>query len=813
MSALLHDVRFGLRLLAKSPAFTAGAVLSLTLAIAANTTIFSLVDSILLRPLPVSDQEELVTLHARSQDGSSFHSFSYLDYRDFRQVEAFSEVVAYDLTPMAWSVGEQAEVVQGYVVSDNYFDVLGVDAVLGRTFGPEEGRVPGRDAVAVISHDLWTQRFAGDPGVLGREIKLNSYPFTVIGVAPEGFAGPFHGLAAHLWAPLMMREQLHVGEDLETRNHVWLELIARRAPGVGRQEAQAAVDIAFERLRSRLGEDEWGIAGVDVLPLSPVPATLQGPVTGFMTLLLVLTGLLLLVAAMNVAGMLVARATGRRKEIAIRLSMGSTRKRLARQLLAESLVLFLIASLLGLGLSLFLIQLAPKLLGPTLTDLSLPVHLDLRLDHRVLGFTLLLALVTGTLFGLAPLSQTARPVVLPALQDESGGAAGMRKARLRSALVVAQIAVSLLLLVLAGLLALSLRSSTRIDPGFEPDGVQIMALDLSRHGYNDASGMDFYQRLVERAEALPGVSQAALASTVQLGIESQSTAVTTQGQDEDWGTDLTAVSPGYFGLMGIPIVAGRDFGPADRAGGAPVVIVNEEIARHFWPNGGAVGRTLYDGDVATGEPMQVVGVVPTTKVRRLSEEPSFFIYRPLLQKYRPNVMLMARVDGPPESVVPAIRRSVLAMDPGLPVVNPMPLGDYIGLSLLPQKVATGLAATLGILGLVLVAVGVYALMAYIVTQRVREVGIRMALGAQVRDVVRVMMRRGVILTAAGVIGGLILAFLASKAMSSLLFGVGGSSLAVFAGLAALLTAVGLTASYLPARRSARMNPLRALRHH
>jgi hypothetical protein len=243
--------------------FTAGAVLSLTLAVAANTTIFSLVDSILLRPLPVADEEELVSLHARSEDGSSFHSFSYLDYQDIRQVDAFSEVVAYDLTPMAWSVGEQAEVVQGYVVSHNYFDALGIDALLGRTFSADEGSVPGRDAVAVISHDLWTRRFAGDPAVLGSEIQLNSSPFTIIGVAPQGFAGPFHGLSAHVWAPLMMREQLHVGEDLQTRNHVGLELIARMKPGIGRDRAQAAMDLAFERIESRTAE-EWGIAGVDI---------------------------------------------------------------------------------------------------------------------------------------------------------------------------------------------------------------------------------------------------------------------------------------------------------------------------------------------------------------------------------------------------------------------------------------------------------------------------------------------------------------------------------------------------------------------
>jgi predicted permease len=630
-------------------------------------------------------------------------------------------------------------------------------------------------------------------------------------VAPAGFAGPFHGLAGHLWVPLAMREQLHVGEDLAVRNHVWLELIGRLAPGVGRDEAQAAVDLAVTHLGARLPAD-WGVAGVDLRPLSPVPAQVRGPVTAFLGLLQALTGLLLLVAGINVAGMLVARAGARRKEIAIRLSLGSTRRRLARQMLVESLVLFLVAALLGLGLTYLAIDLAPRLLAPTLATLSLPVEIDLRLDHRVLAFTLLVALVAGTVFGFAPLGQAARPAVLPALQDGAGGTTGVRQARLRSALVVAQIAVSLLLLVIAGLLALSLRRNTLVDPGFDPEGVEVMALDLSRHGYDDAGGQDFYRRLVERVEGLPGVRGVALTTTLPLGFERRSTAVSAHGRAASMGTDLTGVSPGYFRLMGIPLVAGRDFTPADRAGSVPVVIVNRELAHRFWPGGEAVGQTLFDGDPATGEPLRVVGVAATTKVGSLAEEPSPFLYRPLAQDYRPGVTLLARLDAPPDAVVPAIRRAVRALDDGLPVVDPRPLAGAVGLSLLPLKIATGLAGGLGVVGLVLVAVGLYALTAFLAQQRVREVGIRLALGAQARDVVRLMMRRGVILTAVGLAVGLVLAGLAGWALSRVLFGVGASGAVVLAALAALLGGVSLTASYLPARRSARLEPLRAVRH-
>lgn len=812
MSSLLRSIRFSLRLLVKSPAFTAGAVLSLAIAIAANTTIFSLVDSVLLRPLPVEDPDSLVSLHALDSEGGSFHSFSYLDYRDLREgVNAFEDLVAYDLTPIAWSVGDRAEVVQGFVASTNFFSMLGVDAELGRTFSAEEGRVPGRDAVAVISHDLWQQRFDGDGSVLGREIKLNSYPFTIIGVAPKGFNGPFNGLDADLWVPLTMNEQLHVGEDLNERNLVWLELLARLDPGVSVAEAQAAVDAAVRRIVDASVEPQ-GLAGVEVRHLSPVPAQLQGPVTAFMTLLLVLTGTLLLVASINVASMLLARATARRKEIAIRLSMGSTRGRLVGQLLTESLVLFLIAGAVGVLMALAVMAVVPNLMGPFLSDLNLPVDLSMRLDGRTLLFTLGLCLVTGVVFGLTPLFQTVRPEVLPALQSETGGAAGYRRARGRSALMVAQIAVSLLLLILAGLLVRSLQNSTTVDPGFEAEGVYTGRLDVARHGYNEASGQDFFLRLAERVGNLPGVQRATLASTLPLGLVNQSTAISAEGFDQTFGTDLTSVAPGYFQLMEIPLLAGRDFTTADRADGPQVVIVNQTVARHFWGDGQAVGKTLWDGNVGSGVPMQVIGVAKDSKYRRITDDGRFFIYRPFTQKYLSEMSLVARLSAPPDQVIPSIRSAILAMDDGLPVVSVMPLTDYVGLSLLPQKVAAWLAGVLGIIGLILVAVGIYGLMAYLARQRVREVGIRMALGAQMQDIVRLMMHRGVVLTGLGVVIGGILALLASKVLSGIMFGVGAALPLIVLALALLLGAVALTASYLPARRSAKVAPVQALRH-
>jgi len=813
MHSLVQQLKFSFRLLAKNPGFTAGAILSLALAIGANTAIFSLVDSILLRPLPVEQPENLVSLHALDAEGGSFHSFSYLDYRDLKEgVQAFQDVMAYDLSPIAWSIGDRAEVVQGFIATANFFDLLGVEAAVGRTFRADEGQVPGRDAVAVIGHDLWQERFQGDSAVVGRQIKLNSYPFTIIGVAPQDFDGPFNGLDANIFVPLTMHEQLNMGEDLQNRNLVWLEAMARLKPGVGIQEAQAAVDLAVDRILEQESTLEpRGLAGVEVRELTPVPATVQGPVTIFMTLLLVLTGMLLLVASINVASMLLARAMARRKEIAIRLALGSSRSRLMGQLLTESLVLFLLAGVVGVLLATAVITVVPKLAGPFLTSLNLPVDLSLQLDARVLLFTLALCLVTGVLFGLAPLFQTAKPELVPALQSETGGSTGYKKAHLRSALVVAQLAFSLVLLIIAGLLSVSLQRSNAVDPGFEPEGVYVMSLDVSRHGYGDPQGKDFFSRLTERVENLPGVSHAGLASSVPLGLVNQSTAVSAEGFDRTVGTDLTAVAPGYFDLMEIPLLEGRDFSSEDRESSVQTVIVNQELAEHFWGDSSPLGKTLWDGNVGTGEPLRVVGVAANSKYRKVSEEQRFFLYRPFTQKYHANMNLMARLEGTPGPVISSIRSTVLAMDDGLPVVSVMPLTDHVGLSLLPQKVAAGLATFLGVMGLILVAVGIYGLMSYLANQRVREVGIRMALGAQVKDIVRLMMRRGVILTVAGIGVGVALAFLASRALASLMFGVGATLPLVIVGISLVMAAVAMAANYLPARRSSQVELVNALR--
>jgi len=812
--SLWSDVVLSLRLLVKNPAFSAGAVLSLALAVGANTAVFSLVDGILLRPPPVAQPDRLVSLHAVDPEGGGFHSLSYLDYRDLADgATAFADVLAYDLTPLAWSAGERAEVVQGYVVSPNFFSLLGVDAALGRTFAAGEGgRVEGGDAVVVLGHDLWQRRFRGDAGVIGTTIELNGTGLTVVGVAPPGFDGPFNGLAADLFVPLTMRRQLHVGEDLADRRLVWLDLIARLAPGVTPRQAQASVDVVVRHMLHRPGVAPHGLGGVAVRPLSPVPPALQRPVTLFLTLLLAITGTLLFAAGLNVAGMLLARAVARRKEIAIRLAIGATRRRLVRQLVVESLVLFLLAGAVGVGLAQGAVVALPKLLAPLLTSLSLPLDLAVRLDGRVLLFTLALSLASGALFGLAPLLQTARPALVPALQTTAGGVGGgSRKAPLRSALVVAQLAVSLLLLVVAGVLSLSLRRSATIDPGFDAEGVWVASLDLSRHGYDEARGRALFDRLAERIAGLPGVAGASLASTLPLGLVHQSTAVSAEGLEHAVGSDQAAVAPGYFRLLGIPLLAGRDFTATDRDGATPVVIVNRTLARHLWGDASPLGETLWDGEVGRGEPLRVVGVAADSSQRQIGEEPRFFLYRPFAQTHHTEMWLLARLDGPPAGLTAAIRDAVVAQDASLPFVQVAPLRAHLGLSLLPQRIAAALATFLAAMGLVLVAVGIYALMVYSVGQRVREVGIRRALGAEAGSVSRLMMRRGVALTATGLAIGTGLALLAGRVLTALFQGAGAALPAVLPAACAFLAAVALLAAYLPARSAARITPADALR--
>jgi predicted permease len=814
MSSVLQDVRYTVRTLARRPGLTAGVVASLALALAANVFVAGVVDALLLRPVPVRDAGSLVDLHARARDGSSFHSFSYPAYTDLRDASTALEAVsAYSLAPVAWSTGDEAELATGMVVSENYFSMLGVRPAAGRLFRPGEGGAADGEAEVVLSDRLWRTGFGRDPAVIGRTLEVNGRDLTVIGVAPEGFHGTFNGLAPALWLPVRMAAALHLGEPLDGRGQVWLELVGRLAPGRTVEQARASLEPFETRMRERYPESGEYL-GIDVVPASPVPGIARKAIEGFLAVLFALTGLLLLLACLNVAGLLVARATERSREIAIRLALGSGR-RLVRQLLVESLVLFLLAASFGVAVARLLLALAPRLLAPVQQALPIEVRLDLRLDHRVLAYTLLVALGTGLLFGLAPVIQAARADLVPELKGETASG-DRRKHRLRRLLVVGQTAVSLLLLVLAGLLVRGLARSGSIDPGFNPRGVHVLSLDVSRNGYGEADGRAFYRRLTRRVDGLPGVVSAALANHVVLGTEHGGTGVDVPGieppgDDDAFAADQLVVSPGYFRTLEIPLVEGRPFEPSDGEGAPQVAVVSEAFARRFWPGGDAVGKTFYDGPVAEGRAIRVVGVARQGKYRSLAEAPRLFVYRPFRQEYRPGMTLHVRIEGDPTPTLQAIRGVVRGMDDGLPLVSVMPLARYIRISTLPQRLAASLAATLGVLGLLLVAVGIYGLVAYSASRRRREMGIRLAVGARPAEVRRLVLRQGLGLAIAGAALGLGPALLAGRALSSLLFGVSPADPVTLVGVTALLLAVSVAASLQPARSASRQDPATTLR--
>lgn len=817
MRFFLGNLQYGWRLLLKSPVFTLGAVISLAIGIAANTAVFSLINAILLRPLPVAEPTRLVNLHGTASDGSSYHSFSYLNYRDYgeRTTGVFSGLLAYSLSPLSWSVGDQAETGLGFVVSENYFSVLGLTPAAGRFFSSEEGASGGGAPVAVISHRLWRSRFGTDRALIGGPVKINGYPFTLIGVAPERYCGTFQGICADFYLPLSMQAHLGSGESLDDRAAVWLEVMGRLKPGVDVEAARAAVSAVALQLAKDYPEQNEG-TGAEVGPLAVVPGPLAGVIKAFLGMLMVVTILLLLVASVNVASMFLARAAARRREIAVRIALGASRGQLFSQLLAESLVLFALAAAAGIALATWTTRLLPAMTVPAPFAMSIQLLFDLSIDHRVLAFSLLLSLATGAFFGLAPMWQASKPDLVPALKSEEASGQGYKRLRARNVLVVAQVAFSLVLLAIASLLLRAVQKSRVIDPGFSARDVQLVSLNLARQGYDATSGAELYRAVVERVAALPGVEGAAFANMVPLGLANQTTGVNAEGHPPpadgtSWESDFAVVSPGYFSTLRMPLLRGRDFDGRDNAESTPVVIINQALADHFWPNQDPIGRTLIEGELGSGTRLEVVGVTKTGKYRWLGEDDRLYLYRPASQRYSPYSTLHIRHRGDPRPLLEAVRRTVRGLDSSLPLVNVMPMESYIAFSLLPHRFAAGLAGVLGLVGLLLVAVGIYGLVSYFTNQRTREMGLRMALGARAEDVLGLVLRQGLTLALVGSGVGLVLALLVTRALSRFMFGLGAFEGLTIVGVAALLVVVALAASYLPARRSSNLPPMVALR--
>ena len=808
LDTLRQDARYAGRALARSPLFTLTAVASLAIGIGATTAIVTLANTFLLRTPPGIRAAERVVTIGRTQEGRGFDNFSYPDFADYRAgAKSFAGMAALRIEPRPVSLAgpDGGEAVEATIVSGTFFQVLGTRPAVGRFFLPGEDQVPRRDAVVVLSHRFWRERFDGDSAIAGRSIALNGTPFTVVGVAEEGFHGPFV-LAPDLWIPVMAAPLVGYPDELLTaRQAVWLMAVGRLAPDAAMSAAQAELSTiarGFQQAHPRIYEGR----GVRIMPTSLFPGDMRTMVAGFIAMLLAIAGLVLLIASTNVAGMLLARASVRRREIAVRLAIGATRGRLLGMLVTESVFLFLAAGVAGLLASRVVIA------GMLALVPALPVQLaiDPAIDWRVLLVALAITLAGGLLAGLAPALQSTRPALVPALKTES--TQGSHRLRLRSGLLVAQIAFSMLLLVAAGLFARALATARAIDPGFDPHGVHVASLDLELARYDTARGPLLASRLLERTGALPGVQAVALSAMLPLDggglglgpiqVPGRPAPDPERGHEADWNV----VTPGYFDVLRLPLVRGRGFTDADRRGSADVAIVNETLARRMFGTDDVVGRTFRNED----RTVTVVGVARDAKYRSLGESPRGFVYVPFAQWYFTRMSLMVRT-GTEGTMAPSLRRTVAELDPALPILDQRRLVDQIAVSLFPQRVALWVAGSLGGVALLLALLGIYGVTAYGVTQRTREIGIRIALGAERERVLALVLRQGVVLAAMGVGAGLLLALAATRVLASLLYGVAATDPIAIGGAAVVLVGAALVASWLPARRAAGVDPAVALR--
>ncbi len=805
---LLHDLKFAWRMIVRRPAFTAVAVLILGLGIGANATIFSWVETILLDPLPgVPVASRLVSIHGTTPTRNDL-SVSYPNFVDMRAAhpDAFDDLVAMRPVALNMRTGGDPRRGWGELVSANFFDVLDVRPVLGRGFQPADAAAPDTSPVAVISYTCWQRLFDGDPGVIGRTLTINNRAFTVIGVSPAGFHGSLAGLSFDVFVPITMQKAVMSGDRLGQRGNSWLTVFGRLSKGATLRRAQASVAVLASRLEQAFPDANTG-RGATAVPLWRDGASrLLLPV---MATLMAVVGVVLLIACANLAGLLLARAAGRHREVAVRLAIGASRGRLVRQFLIESLLLAIGGGLAGLVLSYWTSGMLAAFIPPT----PFPVDFSASISGRVLAFSIAITFVTALVFGLAPALRASRPDVAGTLKDAAGSVtAGEARGRLRQVLVVAQVALSLLLLVCAALFVRSLGRAQLIDPGYSMRQGLIASIDLLPNGYDETRGIVFFQQLLERLSALPQVRSATVAYSMPLDISTGADmGVDIEGYQPREGEDLHAyynrVGPRYFETLGIPIVRGRAIDANDVDGKPLAVVINETMARRYWPGRDAIGGTMRFG----AGPATVVGIASDGKYGTLNEAPRNYIYVPVYQFFRPDMQLQVRTAGEPGAALPEIQAAIRKLDPNLPLFDVRTVAEHMQLSVFIPKMAGTLLGLFGGLALLLAVVGLYSVIAYSVAQRTREIGIRIALGAGRSSILGMVLRQGLILTMTGLAIGLGLAFAAAKAVESQLLGVGSTDIVSFAGTTLALLLVACAACILPARRASRLDPLAALR--
>jgi predicted permease len=812
--SFLRDLKYGLRALGKNPGFALLVILTVALGIGANTTIFSWINATLLNPVPgLTNPNEVVSL-TLSKPGENPFLFTYPDVETMRDgQQSFTGIAACTFASISLTGKGKPVRLSAMVASANYFDVLGVRPFLGRGFLPVEDEKPGGAPLAVISYRLWQTHFAADPNIVGRTVELNQRPYSIVGVTPAAFQGSQTGVRTDIWVPIMMEAQFNpAGDLLHDHHYFWLLAFGRLKPGISLSQAQEEMTRRMKREVDKYPDEHKGHTSVTVYPLWRNPFGLNFFMATLLPLLMCIASLVLLLACANVANLMLVRSVGRRHEIAIRISLGANRWRLVRQLLIESLVL----SLAGGAVALLFTQWTQGALMAFLpVTQDIPLSLNVETDRTVLFATLCISVLTGVIFGILPALRASGIAPAEVVKEEAGSlSGGLGKARLASGLVVAQISLSLLLLICAGLLIRSFRSAQNIDPGFNPHHVLIASYDLFPAGYTEATGTEFHRQILAKLATLPGIQSVALSDRVPLTFAGASTAVKPEGYvsppNESTETQVAIVTPNYLHTMQIPLVKGRDFAAQDTKESQPVAIVSEAFANHYWPGQEAVGKKL-NSDL-THQWYTVVGVARNCKETGLNENPMPFLYLPVSQIYRPQMIINARTAGDPLASARIVENAVHELNAGVLVFNETTVESMDQFSSFGQRVAGTFVGAFGLLALVLAAIGIYGVIAFTTRQRTHEIGIRFALGATSRDVLRLVIGQGLRMTLAGVGLGLALSYLLTRFLKSLLLGVTNTDALTFSAVTLLLCAVALFACFIPARWAARVEPMIALRH-
>jgi predicted permease len=824
MQTFWQDMRYALRLLAKNPGFGVIAVLSLALGIGANTTVFTVINAILLHPLPVKDISRVVqidtidtktrvTVANANKLGMSFPNFE--DYaRNNRVFTALGCTVG--PLPLTWSGGAEPRQVFGQLVSANYFDILGMRPAAGRFFLPDEDTKLGGNDVAVLSYSLWANKFGSDPYAVGKILTLNATRYTVIGVAPRGFKGAFtFGNAEQLWIPVSMYPQVLAGffkDNFKDRRFLTTTMFGRLKDGVSLDAAEASLKTMAAHLESAYPKDNAS-RSVALTPLADAAVGVnnrtQIALAGGMMMGIV--GMVLLIACVNLANLLLAQAASREKEFGVRAALGASSGRVVRQLLTESLVLAIVSAVVGFGIAYVGRSVLWSFRPPFIAD----GDIDLGFDSHVLFFTLSVALLTAVLIGVAPAIKAAKSNLIDVLKvGGRGGTVGWTRNPFRSLLVVLEIALALVALVGSGLFIRSMQNAQRIDPGFESKNLFVFAFDLGALHYDEGHAQQYFRAAIERGQAAPGVESATIASNFPLGGGLART-VFPEGQDEGSGyrgtlTQLNDIVPNFFETLRIPFVSGREFADTDRKDTKLVAIINEAMAKQFWPGQNAVGKRFhFFGETRLRE---VVGVVRNTVVDNIGEEPQPLAYLPLTQDFSPAVTMQVRTSGRPEAVISSVRTQVQSLDTNIALTNVNTIGELIDQGLWAPRVGAALLSVFGALALLLAVVGVYGVLSYSVNQQTREIGIRMAMGAQTGRVLQLVVGQGMRLALAGLILGLLIALAAMRVLSSLLFGVSAHDPLIFVVVSLVLVGAAILACYIPARHATKVDPMIALRY-